>query len=60
MPSRTPPPAKSTAADLLKIRDFGKGLDGDRVAEIIADRARFGRAGRGSASNYTKNYKNRR
>lgn len=34
------PPAKSTAADLLKIKDFGKGLDGERVTRIVADRAR--------------------
>lgn len=38
--TRTPPPAKSTAADLLKIKGFGKGLDGTRVEAIIADRAR--------------------
>ena len=37
---RTPPPAKSTAGDLLKLKDFGKGLNGTRVEEIIADRAR--------------------
>jgi hypothetical protein len=38
--TRTPPPAKSTAADLLKIKDFGKGLDGELVMQIVADRAR--------------------
>ena len=38
--TRTPPPAKSTAADLLKIKDFGKGLNGALVMQIVADRAR--------------------
>jgi hypothetical protein len=38
--TRTPPPAKSTAADLLKIKDFGKGLDGELVMQIVADRTR--------------------
>ena len=37
---RTPPPAKTTAADLFKIKDFGKGLDGALVEQIVADRRR--------------------
>lgn len=32
MPVRTPPPAKSTAADLLKMKDFGKGADWDVIS----------------------------
>lgn len=35
-----PPPAKATAGDLLKIRDFGKGVDWALVEEAVADRAR--------------------
>jgi hypothetical protein len=38
--TRTPPPAKSTTADLLKIKDFGKDLDGKLVMQVVADRAR--------------------
>lgn len=37
---RTPPAAKGTAADLLKIKNFGEGLDGELVESIVADRAR--------------------
>jgi hypothetical protein len=35
-----PPPAKATAGDLLKIRDFGKGVDWALVEQAVADRAR--------------------
>lgn len=35
----TPPPAKATAGDLLKIRDFGKGVDWALVEQAVADRA---------------------
>ncbi len=31
LPVRTPPPAKCTAADLLKMKDFGKGADWDVI-----------------------------
>lgn len=37
---RTPPPVKTAAADLFKIKDFGKGLDGALVEQIVADRSR--------------------
>jgi len=36
--TRPPPPAKNTSADLLKLQGFGKGLDGDLVMAIVADR----------------------
>jgi hypothetical protein len=35
-----PPPAKATAGDLLKIRDFGRGVDWALVEQAVADRAR--------------------
>lgn len=35
-----PPPAKARAGDLLKIKDFGKGVDWSVVASAVADRAR--------------------
>jgi hypothetical protein len=35
-----PPPAKATAGDLLKIRDFGKGVDWALVEQAVADRVR--------------------
>lgn len=38
---RTPPASKATAADLLKIKNFGEGLDGELVESIVADRARL-------------------
>lgn len=31
LPVRIPPPAKFTAADLLKVNDFGKGADWDLI-----------------------------
>ena len=35
-----PPPAKGTAGDLLKIREFGKGVNWALVEAAVADRAR--------------------
>ena len=35
-----PPPAKATAGDLLKIRDFGKGVAWALVEKAVADRTR--------------------
>ncbi len=38
LPVRTPPPAKFTAADLLKVKDFGKGADWDVISLAYASR----------------------
>lgn len=39
LPVRTPPPAKFTAADLLKMKDFGKGADWDVISVAYESRA---------------------
>lgn len=39
LPVRTPPPAKCTAADLLKAKDFGKGADWDVIGLAYESRA---------------------
>ena len=39
LPVRTPPPAKFTAADLLKRKDFGQGADWDLISQAYEDRA---------------------
>ncbi|MFH1497315.1 MAG: hypothetical protein ABII82_05760 [Verrucomicrobiota bacterium] len=38
--TRTPPPAKHTLGEIAKVKNFGKGLDAERVEAIIADRNR--------------------
>lgn len=39
LPARTPPPAKGTAADLLKVKDFGKGADWGAISVAYESRA---------------------
>ena len=39
LPVRTPPPAKFTAADLLKMKEFGKGADWDAISLAYESRA---------------------
>ena len=39
LPVRTPPPAEFTAADLLKMKDFGKGADWDVISLAYESRA---------------------
>ena len=39
VPTRTPPPAKFTAADLLKMKEFGKGADWDAISLAYESRA---------------------
>ena len=39
LPSRTPPPAKFTAADLLKMKNFGKDADWDVIGQAYEARA---------------------
>jgi hypothetical protein len=39
LPVRTPPPAKFTAADLLKVKDFGKGADWEVISLAYESRS---------------------
>lgn len=39
LPVRTPPPARFTAADLLKMKDFGKGADWDVISLAYESRS---------------------
>jgi hypothetical protein len=39
LPMRTPPLAKFTAADLLKVKDFGKGADWDVISLAYESRS---------------------